>query len=103
MTVYDLKTMQRCEISEDTVVALGTFDGCHSGHLSVFYAALDEAKKRRIKSAVYTFDEIPRSNIEQKSVPCIFTLDEKIKFIRKIGLDYIAIDNLENVRNMSGE
>lgn len=103
MTVYDLKTMQRCEISESTVVALGTFDGCHSGHLAVFMAALDEAKKRRIKSAVYTFDEIPRAKIEGKSVPCIFTLDEKIRFIRKTGIDYIAIDKLENVRNMSGE
>ena len=103
MIIYDLKTMQRCEISENTVVALGTFDGCHLGHLSVLNAALNEAKKRRIKCAVYTFENIPRSSIERKDVPCIFTLDEKIKFIRKIGIDYIAIDNLENVRNMSGE
>lgn len=103
MIIYDLKTMQRCEISENTVVALGTFDGCHLGHLSVLNAALNEAKKRRIKCAVYTFENIPRSSIERKDVPCIFTLDEKIKFIRKTGIDYIAIDKLENVRNMSGE
>lgn len=103
MVIYDLKTMQRCEISENTVVALGTFDGCHLGHVSVFNAALNEAKKRHMKSAVYTFESIPKSSIEKKDVPCIFTLDEKIKFIRKTGIDYIAIDKIENVRNMSGE
>ena len=28
MKIYDLQTMQECEINSDTVVALGTFDGC---------------------------------------------------------------------------
>ena len=43
MTIYDLKTMQICEIHENTVVALGTFDGCHEGHRAVFGQAIRSA------------------------------------------------------------
>lgn len=96
MTVYDLKTMQICKISEKTVVALGTFDGCHLGHASVLQKAFYKAKELKIKSLVYTFDSV-------KGTEQILTLEEKIKGIRKFGIDYIAIEKFENVRDLNGE
>ena len=51
MKIFDLKTMQQCKISENTVVALGTFDGCHMGHTSVLTRAFLEAK--RLKAKLY--------------------------------------------------
>ena len=56
MKIYDLKTMQECQITESTVVALGTFDGCHIGHATVFKEAFLKAKSLKAKSLVYTFD-----------------------------------------------
>ena len=97
--VYDLKNMQECEISDSTIVALGTFDGCHIGHMSVFRSAFLLAKKQGFKAIAYTFNTIPKA-IATKS---IMTLDEKIRFIRKSGLDYIAIDDFSSVKNMSGK
>lgn len=102
MRILDLKTMQQCQLSESTVVALGTFDGCHLGHVSVLRSAYLMAKRLKSKSVVYTFDSIPRAN-NSHSVGSIMTIEEKIKFIAKCGIDYIAVDDFSSVRNMSGE
>ena len=102
MKIYDLKTMQLCEIEDNTVVALGTFDGCHLGHMSVIRSAYLKAKEQKLKSVVYTFNEIPKSRLNSE-VKSILTLDEKIKFIRKSGIDYIAIDSFDDVKNLEGD
>ena len=98
MEVFELSTMQRTEIKQNTIVALGTFDGCHIGHASVFQNTFYEAKKKGVKSVVYTFDSLVRQG--KKS---LFTLEERIKHIKKYGIDYIAIESFNNVKNMSGE
>ena len=97
MEIYDLKTMQQCSIDENTIVALGTFDGCHTGHMTVLMNAFYEAKRMGLKSVVYTFDSIPKNKAKS-----IMTLDEKIKMIRKTGIDYIAIDSFSEVCEKSG-
>ena len=61
MTIYDLKTMQICDIRESTVVALGFFDGCHAGHQAVVASCRALAHKMGAKSAVYTFSSLPKS------------------------------------------
>ncbi len=98
MVIYDLNTMQRCEIKGSTAVALGTFDGCHNGHASVLLGAFYKAKELKIKSLVYTFDT---SSIKCQSL--IMTLEEKIKAIKKFGIDYVAIEQFEDVCNLGGE
>lgn len=100
MVIYDLKTMQRCEIFESTSVAIGTFDGCHKGHLSVFASALSVARAKRIKSAVYTFSSLPMTKGDAR---CVFSLDEKIRAIKSLGFDYICIEDFQSVANFSGE
>jgi riboflavin kinase/FMN adenylyltransferase len=102
MKIYDLKTMQLCEIDSSTSVALGTFDGCHLVHMSVIRSAYLKSKEQKIKSVVYTFDEIPKSRLNCQ-IKSILTLDEKIKFIRKCGIDYIAIDSFDDVKNLEGD
>ena len=44
MQVIELKTMTKFELDEPTVVALGTFDGCHMAHRRVLSSAFYEAK-----------------------------------------------------------
>lgn len=98
MVVYELKTMQICEIREKTVVALGTFDGCHAGHFSVLQNAFYKAKELGVKSVAYTFDT---SDIKGQAL--IMTLEEKIKAIAKLGVDYVCVEQLSNVRSLTGE
>ncbi len=95
MEIFDLKTMAKTEITEKTIVALGTFDGCHYAHQRVLSNAFYEAKRLGVKSVVYTFRQIPRSS------KGIFTLEEKIKAFARAGLDYVAIDDFDRVKNIS--
>lgn len=98
MLIYDLKTMQICEICHDTVVALGTFDGCHAGHVSVFLACRNLARKMGAKSAVYTFSSLPKGEIKQ-----LFSLDERIRAIRESGIDYLCVENFNDVMRLGGD
>jgi riboflavin kinase/FMN adenylyltransferase len=98
MTIYDLKTMQICEIYESTIVALGTFDGCHEGHRAVFGQTVRSAIKNKAKSVVFTFTA-PPSKDKKKS---IYTLEEKIRFIRKTGIDYLAVENFDAIKDYDG-
>lgn len=102
MLCYDLKTMARCEITGPSVVALGTFDGAHLGHLSVFSSCVSLAKRLGAKSVVYTFSAIPRNSLPNQASRSIFTLEEKIKAIRQAGIDYACIERFEDVSNFSG-
>lgn len=98
MTIYDLKTMQMCDIRCKTVVALGLFDGCHLGHVSVLQNAFYKAKELGVKSLAYTFD-----SVSVKGQDAVMTLEERIKAIRKTGIDYLAVDKLSDVMEMSGD
>ena len=98
MTVYDLKTMQICKVQEKTIVALGIFDGCHLGHASVLRSAFYMAKAQGIKSLAYTFD-----TVGSKGQESIMTLEERVKAIRAFGIDYVAVESLDNVRSLDGE
>ena len=101
MRIIDAKTMQDCEVNENTVVALGTFDGCHIGHMSVLRSACFMAKELKVKSIAYTFDIIPRSLFD-KRLKSIMTLEEKIKFIIKSGVDYVAIEEFTGIMELEG-
>ena len=101
MEIIDLKTMAKDEIFENTVVALGTFDGCHMGHMAVITSAVMTAKREGLKTVVYTFKSLPKS--KGGEAKAIFTLEEKIKSIKRAGIDYLALEDFESVRNLSGE
>ncbi len=98
MKIYDLKSMQECEIAESTVVALGTFDGCHMGHMHVFREAYLKAKALKAKFAIYTFD-----TRQTKKAKNILTYEEKLKFIRKSLADYVIIEDFEAIKGMNGQ
>ena len=102
MVIYELRTMQICEIRERTVVALGTFDGCHAGHASVFSSCCALARKMGVKSVAYTFSSLPKNKIPGSEQRQIFSLDEKIKAIRRGSIDYVCIESFEDIMNIDG-
>lgn len=98
MEIFDLKTMAQADIDSNTIVALGTFDGCHFAHQRVLSEAFYESKRRGIKSAVYTFYQNPKAGNGVKS---IYTLEEKIKAFKRAGIDYVAIEDFRKIKDMS--
>lgn len=72
------------------VVALGTFDGLHRGHLDVILTAKAEAQRSGAKLAVFTFSNHPFSWIRPEMVPvALITATQKQKLLRDLGVDVL--------------
>lgn len=74
-------------------MCLGYFDGVHLGHQQVILEGKKIAKEKGLKSAVMTFDPHPSVVLgrEIQHVKYITPLEEKIKLIEALGVDYLFV------------
>ena len=75
-------------------IALGFFDGVHKGHQKVIKTAVQKAKENGWKSAVMTFYPHPLTVLaSKKKVHYITPVQDKIRLIEGLGVDYLFIVN----------
>lgn len=74
------------QLTEDTVLSLGKFDGLHRGHELLMKAMLEKADAG-LKAAVFTFDIPPESAVSMSSRQMLTTNQEKRKLFEKRGVD----------------
>ena len=87
MKVITLEQAKRMQF-KDLSLALGTFDGLHTGHM----ALIDALKSYPGMSAVFTFDSLPIALFCAENKPLqLFTTEEKIAAFDKTGIDYLCI------------
>lgn len=68
-----------------SVVALGFFDGVHPGHKLILSRAFEIATERSLTPLVFTFSNHP------KGAPLLCTLEERLKNIKKMGLETVVV------------
>lgn len=81
------------EIIEDTVVTIGKFDGLHEGHKKLINMTIEEAKKRKCKSLVYTFNQNPKEILKKEKINSLISKEEKIHMLTSMGIDYIVFQD----------
>ena len=82
-------------------VAIGTFDGVHTGHQEVITTAVKEARSRQLTSAVLTFSGHPLSVLDPDRKPRLLTpLSTKIRLISALGPDELLV--LDFDRSLAG-
>lgn len=87
---YDIK------IEEETCIALGTFDGVHTGHRRIIDGVVKSAKEKGMKSAVLTFDKHPLTILRPKEeVKLIIDNSVKAEIISRLGVDYLIFINFD--------
>lgn len=76
-------------------LAVGFFDGVHSGHQKVIQAAMDNAVRLQCKSAVMTFDPHPSIVLggRNEKVFYITPLEQKIEKLKELGVDTLFVVN----------
>ncbi len=96
ITILDSTKIQ----SNKTCIALGNFDGVHSGHRSIISAAVNRAKYYNKLSCVYTFQDHTSEllGIEKK---LLTDTEEKNRIFDTLGCDIAYLDDFESVRHMS--
>lgn len=78
---------------KNNIVALGSFDGLHLGHLTLVNKVLELSKEKGANSMVYTFLNHPRSVIKKDNPPRLL-MDNKTKekVLKKLGIDILFFE-----------
>ena len=87
----------------DLSIALGYFDGVHSGHRTVIQNAVDYAKKNGGKSAVITFTDHPCCFFYGICPKYILTRQERENRIKALGVDYLYELDFESISGLTAE
>ena len=75
---------------DETVVALGNFDGVHMGHQQIITRTVRSAKAVGLASAVFTFSNHPSTVLGRgEPVKNILYAEEKNRIIEEMGVDYL--------------
>lgn len=77
----------------NAVVTTGTFDGLHIGHRTILNRIKELARKTGGETVVLTFFPHPRMVLfpDNKDLKLIDTIDERIAFLEKEGIDHLII------------
>lgn len=73
-------------------VAIGVFDGVHSGHQALLRDAVADAEARNIQAVAVTFDRDPDQVVSPSAAaPQLLTLADKLDCIAETGVDVILV------------
>lgn len=88
-----------------TVVALGTFDGVHRGHVRIIKDTVACAKRNKLPSIATTFDPHPQQFIcPERGLKLLTTLAERKALLKAQGIDRVMVFRFtDRLRRMSHE
>ena len=100
MQIYEYKPSGMPPLGA-TAVALGFFDGVHLAHRELIERTVKEANLRGLKSTVFTFSS--ESGTLKSSSPRIYSTEEKLDIISRLGVDTVIIADFNSVSSMTAE
>ncbi len=89
-------------VKNGTVVALGSFDGLHIGHMAVINNAKNLANMLGATPCIVTFAEHPLKVLRGKEPPALFTGEVKEEAFRSTGVEVVRLD-FASIMHMSPE
>lgn len=77
--------------SEESVIALGNFDGLHKGHIELINKAIKDAQKLNIKSSLLLFKEHTDNVIKVGKKDILTTNKTKFEILESLGVDIVYL------------
>lgn len=78
-------------LSQDTIIAIGNFDGVHLGHKKILAFLSQKADRLGLLSVVLTFSPHPENILGKKSIKMIQTLAQRLREIKKFGIQLVLV------------
>lgn len=92
------------EISQEATIALGNFDGLHSGHKALIEEVVDMAKKLNCRSSVLMFKTHTKNTTDGISQELLTSRSQKHDILREMGIDIIyEIEFTKQIMRLSPE
>lgn len=93
MTKTELIYLKDIERVPNSVITVGTFDGVHQGHRALIETVVQQAKSRKARSVVISFDPHPRDIINPgtEGIKQLTTISERREILEEIGIDVLLI------------
>mgnify|MGYP001175992326 FL=1 len=86
------RTIESMPYYKDSIVTIGTFDGCHRGHQDIIKKVIYNAELRNTKSILITFDPHPRHILQSDhKIPMLMHIDRKLDFLNSFNLDTVLV------------
>ncbi len=90
---------ENVNIDEGCVVAVGSFDGVHLGHQKMLSALKNEAERKKLPTAVFTFDCFDNP----KSTKLLALPQKKRELLRENGVDIMLSAPFSALKSMEAE
>ena len=86
------RTIESMPSYKDSIVTIGTFDGCHRGHQDIIKKVIYNAELSNTKSILITFDPHPRHVLQSDyKIPMLMHINRKLDFIKSFNLDAVLV------------
>lgn len=80
------------QLNESLCSAIGFFDGLHLGHMALVNEVLEVSRKKKLKSALMTFDHYPLYVLGKiKEEKYLTTMKDRIQILESLGFDYLLV------------
>ena len=84
-------------MAEQTVIALGFFDGVHLGHGALLRRTAERAAERGMTPAAFTFDRAPKEFVTGVNVPLLTSAAGRAALIREVyGIERTIVATFDN-------
>ena len=77
---------------KDSVVTIGTFDGCHRGHQDIIKKVIYNSEINGSNSILVTFEPHPRHVLQPEvKLPILMHINRKLDFLKSFNLNAVVV------------
>ncbi len=98
-----MEVFREIEPNKNLALALGYFDGIHIGHKKIITELIKQAREKKVKSAIITFDTNPANYFSDKTIPNIQTFKDREILLSSLGVDYLYELDFEKYKDMDAQ
>ena len=90
MDIY--RTLDTIPLLSESILTIGTFDGCHRGHQEIIKKVNSLAQFNNTNSILITFDPHPRHVLESDNkLPLLMHINKKLEILKSLHLDVVLV------------